>query len=356
MAVITGVMAICLWILPTLAFTQQAGNAGFQLVRTIPVGQWLVDSIAATPDGQTLISNSRNSSNDISGNTTTNALIQAWQISDGKQLYSIDDMQLIINSLAVSPDGKTMVSDSQHTINGDNRFVNIKHWRLADGKLLRSRRLQPYVESNSVGAKFTVTALAMSADGKTIASGSTPGTIYLLRLSDGKLLRQLKSHQEPISEMAISADGRILVSSSGDRTVKVWRLADGRLLRTLKNDQRVITALAIARDGKTIFSGSNDGMIKVWRTNDGKLLRTINTNEESIYSLAVGFDGKTLISGGFSTKVWRILDGQLLQTIETTRDHGYVIAINPNPRTIITASSLSTNKEEGAIEIWQRAG
>jgi WD40 repeat protein len=208
--------------------------------------------------------------------------------------YSVDNRSSV-GSVAISADGKTIVSGSSGS--NDN---TIKVWRLADGQLLRTLS----------GHENWVNSVAISADGKTIVSGSSDGTIKVWRLADGKLLRTLTVHKDIVYSVAISADGKTIVSGGRDGTIKVWRLADGQLLRTLSGHENWVSSVAISADGQAIVSGSSDRTIKVWRLADGKLLRTLTGHQDWIYSVAISADGQTIVSGSLDNtiKVWRRQD------------------------------------------------
>ncbi len=49
---------------------------------------------------------------------------------------------------------------------------------------------------------------------------------------DGRLLRSLEGHTLGVTAVALSADGRTIVSGSWDSTLKVWDAHDGRLRRS----------------------------------------------------------------------------------------------------------------------------
>ncbi|WP_414734144.1 WD40 repeat domain-containing protein, partial [Crocosphaera watsonii] len=48
----------------------------------------------------------------------------------------------------------------------------------------------------------------------------------------------------------MSADGKTVVSGSWDDTIKVWNLATGQLLRTLEGHSRRVFSVGISADGK----------------------------------------------------------------------------------------------------------
>jgi CHAT domain/WD domain, G-beta repeat len=72
------------------------------------------------------------------------------------------------------------------------------------------------------GHAHSVWSVAVSPDGQTLVSGSQDKTIKVWELSTGKLIRTLTGHEGRVWSVAVSPDGQTLVSGSSDRTIKVW--------------------------------------------------------------------------------------------------------------------------------------
>lgn len=68
-----------------------------------------------------------------------------------------------------------------------------------------------------------VSAVALSPDGKTIASASKDNTIKLWHI-DGREIVTLTAHSDRLSAVAFSPDGKSLASASEDNTVILWYL------------------------------------------------------------------------------------------------------------------------------------
>jgi WD40 repeat protein len=64
--------------------------------------------------------------------------------------------------------------------------------------------------------------------------------------------------------VAISADGKLLASGSGDDTVKLWDALAAREKATLDGHNGKVTSLAISSDGKLVVSGSSNGTATLW--------------------------------------------------------------------------------------------
>jgi WD40 repeat protein len=148
-----------------------------------------------------------------------------------------------------------------------------------------------------------VNAVALSPDGRTIVSGSLDRTVKVWDAHDGRLLRSLEGHTDSVNAVAVSPDGRFIVSGSDDKTVKVWDAASGRLLRSLDGHTDRVRAVAVSPDGRTIVSGSHDRTIRAWDLVSGES-RVLFWNDAAIFSLALSGDGQLLACGDKSGRVW----------------------------------------------------
>lgn len=72
------------------------------------------------------------------------------------------------------------------------------------------------------GHTQAATSIRFSPDGQLLATGDSRGTVWLWRVSDGRLLKTLTGHQQIITELTFSPDGAWLLSGSQDRTVRFW--------------------------------------------------------------------------------------------------------------------------------------
>lgn len=66
-----------------------------------------------------------------------------------------------------------------------------------------------------------------------------------------------------ITQLAISPNGRTLATACGDPTIRLWDIATGKE-RRLEGHRGRVTSLAWSADGTTLVSGSADGTALVW--------------------------------------------------------------------------------------------
>ncbi len=157
-----------------------------------------------------------------------------------------------------------------------------------------------------------VNAVALSADGRTVVSGSDDGTVKVWEAETGRLRRSLEGHTKPVNAVALSADGRTVVSGSDDGTVKVWEAETGRLRRSLEGHTKPVNAVALSADGRTVVSGSRDNTVKVWEAETGRLLRSLEGHTDDVNAVAVSADGRTVVSGSDdrTVRAWDLESGQ----------------------------------------------
>ena len=72
------------------------------------------------------------------------------------------------------------------------------------------------------GHSEKVNSVAFSPDGKTLASGSVDKTIEIWDVSSGEVKATLLGHGGSVDSVVFSPDGRTLASASEDKTIKLW--------------------------------------------------------------------------------------------------------------------------------------
>jgi WD40 repeat protein len=93
---------------------------------------------------------------------------------------------------------------------------------------------EPKLLKTLTGQKGPANSVAFSPDGKTLASGSGDKTIKLWDVSTGKERITFEGHTLGVFSVAYSPDGKTLASGSRDGTLKLWDVSTGKELATLK--------------------------------------------------------------------------------------------------------------------------
>ncbi|WP_454620412.1 caspase family protein [Bradyrhizobium cenepequi] len=236
-------------------------------------------------------------------------------------------------AVAISRDGKLIASG------GNDKSVKI--WNAENGSLIQTLK----------GHTDRVWAIAISPDGKFIVSGSNDKSIKIWDASTGTLIRTLQGHTESVLSLAISSDSKWILSSSGERdnSIKIWDASSGILTRTIRGHTNTVRAIAFSPDGRWIVSGSYDTSIKIWAMADGRLLRTLKGNKGSVFDLAISSDGRWIVSanGAGAIQVWNAITGSLERTLDS--DHVQAVAITPDSGQIISGEDYKP------VKLWNLA-
>src|SRR5260370_17898285 len=113
------------------------------------------------------------------------------------------------------------------------------------------------IKGHSRNLLMLVNSVAISPDGQTLVSGAADRTIKVWNLYSGALLHTITGHSSSVRSVAINPDGQMLVSGSDDKTIKVWNLHGVELLRTLTGHANQVKTVAIVPTGPVRDSGSD---------------------------------------------------------------------------------------------------
>ena len=195
-----------------------------------------------------------------------------------------------VDALAVSPDGKTIASAA----------YDVRLWDAATGK----QGLQLPVTNAST--------LAFSPDGKTLAVGARDGKLTTWDVATGKPAVKFEGHTNQITSLAFSPDGKMLASASEDKSLKLWDVATGKLSVNVPYGEAFVMAVAWSPDGKTlavgISSGFHDTEVALLDAATGKPAGKLPGHYGGVYGLAFSPDGKLLASVGWASirKLWDV--------------------------------------------------
>lgn len=97
----------------------------------------------------------------------------------------------------------------------------------------------------------------------------------------------IPGHAEAVLAVAFSADGSRLASGSGDTTVRLWDVKTQTPQMCLKGHTNWVLCIAWAPDGRRLASGCKSGRVCVWDAETGKQVgRTMSGHSKWINALA----------------------------------------------------------------------
>ena len=152
------------------------------------------------------------------------------------------------------------VTDGDYIVVGDGK--KIRRWRVNDGK----------EDGQPMGARSEVRSIAVSRDGKWIVSGARDGRVTVWDAQSHKKAIEFRGHNDAVYAVDISPDKTRIATGSWD-TVHVWSLSTGeQLLGPLKHSDWV-AVVKFSRDGRRIATATClRASVRIYNGRNGRLL------------------------------------------------------------------------------------
>jgi WD40 repeat protein/serine/threonine protein kinase len=287
-----------------------------QSIMTLRGHDEIVYSVALSPDGKRIVSGSRDKA------------VKVWDAQMGAEVMTLYGHESYVKSVAFSPDGKRIVSGS--------RDKAVKVWDAQTGAEVMTL----------YGHESGLRSVAFSPDGKRIVSGSNDQTIKVWDAATGRELMTLRG-QDWIYSVTFSPDSKRIVSGGADKTIKLWDAETGAELMTIPGHDEGVNSIAFSSDGKRIVSSGDDASIKVWDASTGNELLTLQ-DHHWVNHAAFSPDGKRIVSGGYDSiiKIWDAETGDKLMTLRGHEAEISSVVFSPDGKRIISGSFDKT------IKVW----
>jgi eukaryotic-like serine/threonine-protein kinase len=228
-----------------------------------------------------------------------------WDMKKGKKLMSIAVMEERYHAISWDPEGKYLyVSTSSGYI--DKYDINNIN------------------DVNGFGRQFgTVSALAVSFDGKYVATGSMKGVIIIRDSKTGEIISKMDTIKGgTVWGLDFNPKKNILVSGSFDGGLRFWQIPEGKLIKEIRGNGAALWSVAFSMDGKRVVTGGNDGKTRVWDAESITLQYSLGGHSDLVHGVAITADGREVFTAGYDkkTRVWRLPEKNGLVTIKGHKD------------------------------------
>jgi WD40 repeat protein len=302
-----------------------------------------VQAVALSPDGRLLVA------------AGADGTLRLWNAAVPGRPAAVAtlapaDKALPLYTAAFSPDGRVIAAA------GAGKVVQLWTVSGADAVVPLGRPL--------TGPTYTVYSIAFSRDGRLLAAGSADGTVRLWDVANPArptpVGRPLKvpgaaGARGYVESVAFSADGRTLAAGTSVKTVWLWNVSRPAAPAPfrgmpLKGPAAMVSGVAFSPDGRTLAASSEDDKVWLWSvhasrrtaTRDGTLAGATD------WANAVAFspDGRSLAEGtsDASVLVWNLATRSITATLN-----------EPQPVTAVTwdgENQIAASDADGTVALW----
>ena len=179
--------------------------------------------------------------------------VRLWDVSAGELADPAYEFSDCTGPLAFSLDGARLAA----VCDLDSRV-----WNMADPAA------EPLILTGAEGLVFIV---ALSPDGRWLATGGDYRSVYLWDLASGNTepAAVLRGHLNDITTIKFTSDSAFVLSASKDQTVRVWDLSspDPELAVLTLRTPEAVYALGVDPTGNWLATGNMGGEIRLWPLN-----------------------------------------------------------------------------------------
>ena len=169
----------------------------------------------------------------------------------------------------------------------------------------------------------------------------------LLHARLDRSIQTLTAHTRPVVGIAVSKDGKLLASGGADSSIIIWDASTYQMIRRIAAHKGQVTTLDFSPDGNKLISGSTDKSLRLWNIQEGSEIRNYNTEfKQGIYQAKFSNDGTMLgvvswefVKGviGFA-KVLEVATGRLIQRFDTDNHPASAIRFSSDNKKIYTGT------------------
>lgn len=226
-----------------------------------------------------------------------------------------------------------------------------------------------------------INSLALSENGKYLASASSDYTINIYDLESRKLVRTLLGHADDVESLTFAEQDTKLVSTSRDRRAMVWNVATGAIETEFRGHSKDVLSLWVRQnrafttgdDGRALIwdiatgaefgeigpfdceldavsgnvkidafaIGADDGRVMIFNASTLNLQSSIQAHEFGVKKVVFSPTGAYLLTAGYDhrIKIWNTTSGELVQELPSYKyQWERALAWTPDEKSILGAS------------------
>ncbi|WP_437727550.1 protein kinase domain-containing protein [Sorangium sp. So ce861] len=192
-----------------------------------------------------------------------------------------------------------------------------------------------------------ITAVACSANAVAAAFTERAAVVWD---ADGQAAHVLRGHTQAVRAIALSADGARVATGSDDLTARLWR-RDGSLIRVLEGHRGPVVAVAFTPDDRFVLTASTDGLIRLFSVEADSVEDLVRVVRARVESAAFRGDGRlaAVRTSRAVAQVHDLASGKLVQAVPGHTSFAAPVCFSSCGRMLLTGSDDFT---EHAARLW----
>ncbi len=236
-----------------------------------------------------------------------------------------------VHAVAISPDGRLLATGLAEG--------QVRLWDR--GTLREVRRL--------TAGTGRVNTVEFSADGTRLAAAGHDGSVRLFRVADAAPVAAIAGNGRPLYAAAFSPDGTRLATACDDSGVRVYDVADGGEIAGPLDHPRRVLGVAWSPDGEWLATACGDGVVRLWPAAGGGSPRALKGHGAAVNWVAFSPDGRLLAScsSDATVRLWDPVTGQQVAMLDGPVGQIWEIAFSPDGRRVAGVGA------DRRLHIWE---
>src|SRR4030095_396320 len=138
----------------------------------------------------------------------------------------------------------------------------------------------------SGGHSSELTGIAVSPNGRLVATSGADKKVILWDYASGELIRRFIGHKSGVSRVAFSPDGKYVLSTGRsepgvtygleDLTARLWDVKTGKEVRRFALTDGYFTCFAFSPNSEYVITKGVENTARIWSIRSGKPVRDLN--------------------------------------------------------------------------------
>jgi len=231
-------------------------------------------------------------------------------------------------------------------VSGNGKLIASGSW---DGMVNLFYTDSTYTPITSFSDHFSaVNSISITPNGKIIATGGADGKVFIYKIdSIGTISKEkvVNIHRMSVNAVVIDPSGKLLFTGSTDGTISFYDIYKNKDKKI--NNTNPVTSIAVSNDRRSIYCSDNTINIKKYDIM-GTLIGTYEGHTDQVNSVVLTKDNKFLISGSSdkTIRIWNTQNGKLEKTLTGHDWKVLTVSVSLNGKYIVSGSN------DGSMKLW----